>query len=810
MSKAALALICYPGNNKHKMMLQCCSLLRKVKLETYKTAIAYYGWYVGHFYKAMKEYRKIQHHTRQFQDDPIVYDFMVGYFKTLININDFKPEQTETEIKSGFGYIIKLKIQPNKSLHVTCHTHEFDVPYNSKYDIINKSEDREMYFKLLAMWIIAYNNFFIVRNHDDRHCIHTPQYIIESVTVMNMLSEIDINEKIHDGLIKTFELIKVPNNQEQQQIKQEHKLKTDKLQKHESTLQTFKNELNELVKNEQYDMIPETTKEINQIKKEIEELQQEISELQSKIDEFGPIDKPTLPVELIKQQLISYQRHPSTVKQLQALLSINVDNAEQIKQEFKSYIDSLTWHDLSSCLKIIDNYNFIPIESKNINVEFYCDGISGYKFKDFDDFYRRLEPKQFNEIVETNKLNVDDSNYEIFNPGNTIDFETFKQNIKLFQPILTQLKIRQIDENKFNEIKSKFDPKIIKSLYINKPISYEQFMKIRGEYEPLKQAAKEYFETKFKNDYSNEFKQLKQIYNEFHELYPNSSFHGTKYHTNAMINRNIFLNNHISEFKFIIDDDDFSCSLDNRNDMLRLYKGYTERIYHQLGYERLIKSLLAKLDPHHKALRTNSLEEFRRAIFTFFKTITPNKLQLFKEYMKVSVFRFRGIIKTEREIGLKKEKKEEQKSVHCSGIWSAVFPPFLINNYMNVQEMASDDVGFMDAHESLHNHLPLSLFPSYYYISTSYSGYGKLENESIEVKKRIYALGAVQTGKNRDAYKSCFLNFGKYYYKYDSVVEFDDHIAFVCCRVRNTQLNQIHDIDKYNEMLSKEELLKLH
>ena len=106
--------------------------------------------------------------------------------------------------------------------------------------------------------------------------------------------------------------------------------------------------------------------------------------------------------------------------------------------------------------------------------------------------------------------------------------------------------------------------------------------------------------------------------------------------------------------------------------------------------------------------------------------------------------------------------------------------------------------------------MPLSLFPSYYYISTSYSGYGKLEEESVEVKKRIYALGAIQTGKNRDAYKSNFINYGKYYYKYDSVVEFDDGLNFVCCRVRNIQLNQIHDIDEYNERISREELLKLH
>ena len=811
MSKSYLALICYPGNNKHKMMLQCCSLLRKVNLDTYKDAVAYHGWYVSKFYKAMKEYRKTQHHVRQFQEDPIVYDLMIGYFKGLLSFNDLKPEQNKIELKTGFGYSIELIPNSDKSINVKCHTQEFKIPFNAKFDIFEKSEKRESYFKLLAMWIIAYNNFFIPRNHDDRHCIHTPRYIIESITVMNMLSEIDVNEKIHDELIKLMALIKVPNNDEFIKIKTEYSTKSEELKQVEQQLTTAKTELNELIKTEHYELVSQIAADVDNYKNKFETLKSDCETLNTKLTELEKtLNKIEIPVNVIKIQIKRFANFPKVVELLNELLTIDLENQHEIMTKINNFIESLTWTDIPSCLKIIDRFNFIPIESNNINVEFYCDGISGYKYKDFNDFYKRMEPKQFNEIVNESKFNVDESNYDVFNPKNELDFETFKQNIKLFQPTLTQLRITQIDENKFNEVRHKFDGKIIKSLYINKPITYEQFMKIRGEYEPLKQAAKTYFETKFKNDYTAELQQIKTMFNEFHAIYPNSSFHGTKYHTNAMINRNIFLNNHISEYKFIIDDDDFSCSLDNRNDMLRLYKGYTERIFYKMGYGQLMKTMLAKIDPHHKALRTNNLEDFRRAIFTFFKIITPNKLQFFKEYMKVSVFRFRGIIKTEREIGLKKEKKEEQKSVHCSGIWSAVFPPFLINNYMNVQEMASDDVGFMDAHESLHNHLPLSLFPSYYYISTSYSGYGKLEEESVEVKKRIYALGAIQTGKNRDAYKSNFINYGKYYYKYDSVVEFDDGLNFVCCRVRNIQLNQIHDIDEYNERISREELLKLH
>ena len=45
-----------------------------------------------------------------------------------------------------------------------------------------------------------------------------------------------------------------------------------------------------------------------------------------------------------------------------------------------------------------------------------------------------------------------------------------------------------------------------------------------------------------------------------------------------MISRNVFLGKHYKDYNFIIDDDDFSSSLDDRNDFINYYKNLTENI----------------------------------------------------------------------------------------------------------------------------------------------------------------------------------------------------------------------------------------
>jgi hypothetical protein len=79
----------------------------------------------------------------------------------------------------------------------------------------------------------------------------------------------------------------------------------------------------------------------------------------------------------------------------------------------------------------------------------------------------------------------------------------------------------------------------------------------------------------------------------------------------------------------------------------------------------------------------------------------------------------------------------------------------------------NEDTGFNIAHMSGVNVLE-SKFPIYYYLSRSYGNYAKDKNDDII--KRIQSINLII-----DSSFQLYFNIGRYYYKYDSIVEFEKY-----------------------------------
>ena len=62
---------------------------------------------------------------------------------------------------------------------------------------------------------------------------------------------------------------------------------------------------------------------------------------------------------------------------------------------------NIQFNNLNECIEYLLNHNFRRINYNNlIHVAFYCDGISGYKYRDLEDFKNRFDIPHFNELFK--------------------------------------------------------------------------------------------------------------------------------------------------------------------------------------------------------------------------------------------------------------------------------------------------------------------------------------------------------------------------------------------------------------------------
>ena len=315
----------------------------------------------------------------------------------------------------------------------------------------------------------------------------------------------------------------------------------------------------------------------------------------------------------------------------------------------------------------------------------------------------------------------------------------------------------------------------------------------------------------FKN-YNPNIINVKKIYNEFHKEYPNSSFQGTKYHTNVMINRNQYFKDFDEYYKFVSDDDDFTCGLEH---YYEIYKLQINQNINQNQYQidKPIYSHIFKLlniNIHCPDYLNNEFRKNIRKIFTIENMMNNMYIRyLYIIYMKICLLETRFIYKDSS------TNKYVLRS-KCYSECNKIIPPYLPFNFIPVQEAAAEDCAFSLIHYSNVNSFIFNLnFDTYYYFVSAANDYTTLsKNKSYNIE-RFLAYKFV-LGSNLERYN--VLNKGRYYYKYDSIVDFeilknDDLIhefRFTTDRIdRNITLNDVfkkYNIEEWNNKLSCEYL----
>ena len=392
-----------------------------------------------------------------------------------------------------------------------------------------------------------------------------------------------------------------------------------------------------------------------------------------------------------------------------------------------------------SCKDVLDSLlheGFVKSYKSNIDIEVIIDGISGLRYKNVEDFIKRMDERDYKKIFGEDK---DYANY-IKDHGKSLS-DKDRENISKY-----------FDKN---------------------------------------------------NDVQDSLQQLQTTVDEFEILVGKKiQRYGTLYHTNVMINRNLFLKKNYNKYTTFLDDDDFSSSIDERFFNFKLYQQYTTQIFKALKPE--INRLLSTINRSHPGILTNDIDEFRKIMYNLLNGNTTNKIRslLLKDVYKFGIFRQRSIVKTEETI-LGKSTQSYQKSVHCCGLWSSIIPPYLPKNFMNVQEMSSDDVGYIIAHDSFHNHLPITLSPVYYYISSGFKGYGNINdiNHVDEFKKMQRHRLTILDNYIKTLEFNESENYGRYYYTFDSIVETSIGNQFVANKFNKLKINTITNIDDYNDKL---------
>ena len=394
-------------------------------------------------------------------------------------------------------------------------------------------------------------------------------------------------------------------------------------------------------------------------------------------------------------------------------------------------------------ITIKDKYTVLEFEKFNyiINFKIKINNINRHSFKYISD-----------------KLNINDKNI-----NKSIGATSTKNNKNEYISDKLDDKNEYEFKNKSKEIFEKYFPNGFK-------MTYEDFLEIYT-YQPelFNEDIENYFKSKFVN-YNSNIVKVKNIYNEFHKIYNNSSFQGTKYHTNLMINRNQFLKDFDNYIKFFIDDDDLNCNIDNYNILVKLYNLKIYEIFNKSYEINKIKELI-------KDVSNLNILEFRKYFQNYFNQSNQFKRLIYVYYMKLCIYNVQAVIKNDENDKINKNKninelnekinKNYELRDNIISMWNKIIPEYLPFNYLNVQETYNEDSGFNYSHMTQFNVL-FSKFPIYYYLSKSYNNYKINKNISnSELFNRINSINI-----NIDNSYQLYYNIGRYYYKYNSIIEF--------------------------------------
>lgn len=571
---------------------------------------------------------------------------------------------------------------------------------------------------------------------------------------------------------------------------------------------------------------------------------------------------------LIFDSFYNYEYIDNIINIQNIIILVNVKN---IYEKINS--NNITFTNLKQCIKYLCDNGFKRCESKNIKIELHCDGLSGYKYKNVNDFVKRVDLKDYekcNNIINIDEycnsltkipyfLYIEDPLY--FQTLNKEMIKYYKNNKKEFSVSITDeeyLNIPQIT-NLVNQLykieKTNITEFRIKNfIYQEKhhikentliPIPYYYYNKIHEYYKITdsdKTKLKEILRNKMKNNkfkmdykmfmleydnvnksflkeqfpliqnYYNNIKNIIEIYKELHNIYPNSSLEGTKYHTNLMINRNMFLKNP-NYFKTFIDDDDFTNGLDNYNYNINIYKQKLKELYPNIRNNiiQCFKNLSIKNKSKMKKIPENFIE-FQKFIYSYFMKTPINRFDdvynriIYHEYSKFYID-FSLSFKYNEKISLK----------YANSFSSCFIIPYLLFPLDNVQETLAEDGGFKKSH-LYNNHIKdKNVLYLYNYFSVSYSDYNNDDVTHQNSEKSIIL------NMDNHIYKYDKQNKGRYYYKYDSLIEylkyndktgeFEESIEFVCERNRKITKKEIlskYTLEQWNDKLSDEYLLELH
>ena len=441
-----------------------------------------------------------------------------------------------------------------------------------------------------------------------------------------------------------------------------------------------------------------------------------------------------------------------------------IDKIENINQnQFKSIdkIENINQNQFKSIDKIEIN--------KNVNIN---ENIINLHLTKLPYFIYSLSPSSFPEI--TNKINEFISKHskkedldlklkvfknKYLRNDNTLEFSSIhkfifdnvyfnKSNIIIYQHIYNKYFKNNDYSNEIMKIINKDENK--KYLHGFK-LSYSVFIELyQLQPELFDDILEEYFNSKFKNDYSENVEILKQIFNEFHSLHPNSSLQGTKYHTNLMINRTRFLNDFDSSHKFFIDDDDFTGGLNN---YYSIYQWYIKNV--KINYSKLNK-IIKHINPKLIIKNTNSELENRKIIREIIENnIYNNKNRyLYITFMKYCICKFNVW-------------NGESVQNNINAMWNDIIPPYLPLNFLNVQETRCEDSSFNALH--FVNNFINNQEIVYYYNSPSLNNYNRDKNFIIEMKiKSIYNY------LHKNNLKYLKMNYGRWFYSLNDEIEFTD------------------------------------
>ena len=418
-----------------------------------------------------------------------------------------------------------------------------------------------------------------------------------------------------------------------------------------------------------------------------------------------------------------------------------------LKDEFDKYSDIIK-------LLVLDKANKLDIVQFKYIYNNYFENV---------DFSKRIH-----EILKNKYPNGFKIDYYIFIELYELQPELFNEKIEKYFDNFeikneNQKQIENKNENKLNQLnENELNQKQIENKNENKLNQKQIEIKNENELNQLNE------NLKFKN-YNPNIIKVKNIYNEFHKLYPNSSFQGTKYHTNVMINRNQYLKDFDEYFKFVSDDDDFTCGLEHYYSIyqeyqkLNLNSNQTQYEIDKPIYQKIFKLLNININCPDKL--NNEFRKNIRNIFTI-ENIANNMYvrYLYIIYMKLCLLETRFIYKSS------KTNKYTLRS-KCYSECNKIICPYLPFNFIPVQEAAAEDCAFSLIHYSnVSSFILNNNFDTYYYFVSAANDYTNLANNKFYNIERFLAYKFV-LGSNLERYT--VLNIGRYYYKYDSIIEFE-------------------------------------